>query len=148
MKVAIIHYWLVGMRGGEKVIEALCEMYPQADIFTHVYVPEMVSDRLRRHRIIPTLRTSLPRRIRTRQGDHRALRGASRLLLPYANALYLEHVSRLPEKRRPGCTTHDATAYTLPADVGRDVGGAGRQLCCELGNGCTAYSPLLRRGFR
>jgi hypothetical protein len=40
MKVAIIHYWFVGMRGGENVIEALCEMYPQADIFTHVYVPE------------------------------------------------------------------------------------------------------------
>jgi glycosyltransferase involved in cell wall biosynthesis len=64
MKVAIIHYWLVGMRGGEKVIEALCEMYPQADIFTHVYVPEMVSDRIRRHRIIPTFINSLPRAAR------------------------------------------------------------------------------------
>ena len=61
MKVAIIHYWLVGMRGGEKVIEALCEMYPQADIFTHVYVPEMVSDRIRQHRVIPTFINSLPR---------------------------------------------------------------------------------------
>jgi len=61
VKVAIIHYWLVGMRGGEKVIEALCEMYPQADIFTHVYVPEMVSERIRRHRIIPTFINSLPR---------------------------------------------------------------------------------------
>jgi glycosyltransferase involved in cell wall biosynthesis len=61
MKVAIIHYWLVGMRGGEKVVEALCEMYPQADIFTHVYVPEMVSDRIRRHRIIPTFINALPR---------------------------------------------------------------------------------------
>jgi glycosyltransferase involved in cell wall biosynthesis len=64
MKVAIIHYWLVGMRGGEKVVEALCEMYPQADIFTHVYVPEMVSDRLRQHRIIPTFINSLPRAAR------------------------------------------------------------------------------------
>jgi glycosyltransferase involved in cell wall biosynthesis len=64
MKVAIIHYWLVGMRGGEKVIEALCEMYPQADIFTHVYVPEMVSDRIRSHRIIPTFINSLPRAAR------------------------------------------------------------------------------------
>jgi hypothetical protein len=54
MKVAIVHYWLVGMRGGEKVVEALCEMYPQADIFTHVYVPEMVSDKIRQHRVIPT----------------------------------------------------------------------------------------------
>jgi glycosyltransferase involved in cell wall biosynthesis len=61
MKVAIIHYWLVGMRGGEKVIEALCEMYPQADIFTHVYVPEMVSDTIRRHRVIPTFINALPR---------------------------------------------------------------------------------------
>ena len=64
MKVAIIHYWLVGMRGGEKVIEALCEMYPQADIFTHVYVPEMVSDRIRQHRVIPTFINGLPRAAR------------------------------------------------------------------------------------
>jgi glycosyltransferase involved in cell wall biosynthesis len=64
MKVAIIHYWLVGMRGGEKVIEALCEIYPQADIFTHVYVPQMVSDRIRQHRIIPTFINALPRAAR------------------------------------------------------------------------------------
>jgi glycosyltransferase involved in cell wall biosynthesis len=64
MKVAIIHYWLVGMRGGEKVIEALCEMYPQADIFTHVYVPDAVSNRIRQHRIIPTFVNSLPRAAR------------------------------------------------------------------------------------
>jgi glycosyltransferase involved in cell wall biosynthesis len=61
MKVAIIHYWLVGMRGGEKVIESLCEMYPQADIFTHVYVPEMVSERIRQHRITTTFINALPR---------------------------------------------------------------------------------------
>lgn len=61
MKVAIIHYWLVGMRGGEKVVEALCEMYPQADIFTHVYVPEMISKKIRRHRIVVTFINALPR---------------------------------------------------------------------------------------
>jgi glycosyltransferase involved in cell wall biosynthesis len=64
MKVAIIHYWLVGMRGGEKVVEALCEMYPQADIYTHVFVPEMVSERIRQHRIIPTFINALPRAAR------------------------------------------------------------------------------------
>ena len=64
MKVAIIHYWLVGMRGGEKVVDALCEMYPQADIYTHVYVPEMVSERIRRHRVIPTFINRLPRAAR------------------------------------------------------------------------------------
>src|SRR5438552_12836443 len=64
MKVAIVHYWLVGMRGGEKVIEALCEMYPQADVFTHVYVPETISDKINRHKIIPTFINALPRSAR------------------------------------------------------------------------------------
>lgn len=59
-KVAIIHYWLVGMRGGEKVIEALCRMFPDADIFTHVAVPEQLSDTLRGHRIIQTSVGRLP----------------------------------------------------------------------------------------
>jgi glycosyltransferase involved in cell wall biosynthesis len=43
MRVAIVHYWLVGMRGGEKVVEDLCRLYPQANIFTHVYDPSSVS---------------------------------------------------------------------------------------------------------
>ena len=61
MKVAIIHYWLVGMRGGEKVVESLCEMFPDADIFTHVYVEDKMSDIIRRHKIIPTFINALPR---------------------------------------------------------------------------------------
>src|ERR1700679_499509 len=60
MKVAIVHYWLVGMRGGEKGVEALCDMFPQADIFTHVYVPDAVSEKIRRHRITPTFINKLP----------------------------------------------------------------------------------------
>jgi len=51
MKTAIVHYWLVNMRGGEKVIEALLEMFPEADIFTHVYDPESVSDLVRSHKV-------------------------------------------------------------------------------------------------
>jgi len=61
MKVAIIHYWLVGMRGGEKVLEALCSMFPQADIFTHVYVPDAMSTIIRQHRVSTTFIGSLPR---------------------------------------------------------------------------------------
>lgn len=59
-RVALVHYWLVGMRGGEKVLEALCEIYPQADIFTHVYVPGAVSERIRRHKVSTTFIASLP----------------------------------------------------------------------------------------
>jgi glycosyltransferase involved in cell wall biosynthesis len=60
MKVAIVHYWLVGMRGGEKVVEALCEMFPQADIFTHVYVPDAVSETIRGHRVTTSFINRLP----------------------------------------------------------------------------------------
>lgn len=34
MKTALVHDWLTGMRGGEKVLEVLCELYPQATLHT------------------------------------------------------------------------------------------------------------------
>jgi glycosyltransferase involved in cell wall biosynthesis len=42
MKVALVHYWLLGSRGGEKVLEAICRIFPEADIFTLFYDPESV----------------------------------------------------------------------------------------------------------
>ena len=47
MRVALIHYWLLGHRGGEKVLEAIAELFPQADIFTLFYDPHRVSPVLR-----------------------------------------------------------------------------------------------------
>ena len=61
MRVAIIHYWFVGMRGGEKVIEALCKLYPDADIYTHVYNPDVVSAEIRKHKVITSFISKLPR---------------------------------------------------------------------------------------
>ena len=54
MKVALVHYWLVTMRGGEKVLESLCKMFPDADIYTNVYNPDAVSDIIRRHKVYTT----------------------------------------------------------------------------------------------
>lgn len=51
MRCAIVHYWLLGMRGGEKVIEALCRLLDKPDIFTLFYDPSRVSPFLRSHRI-------------------------------------------------------------------------------------------------
>src|SRR5579862_3693180 len=42
MRVALVHYWLLGSRGGEKVLEAICRIFPDADIFTLFYDPESV----------------------------------------------------------------------------------------------------------
>jgi glycosyltransferase involved in cell wall biosynthesis len=42
-RVALVHDWLTGMRGGEKVLEALCEICPGAQVFTLLHVPGSVS---------------------------------------------------------------------------------------------------------
>ncbi|WP_443029286.1 glycosyltransferase [Sphingomonas sp. TDK1] len=58
--MAIIHYWLVTMRGGERVIERLLHLFPNADIFTHVYVPEKMSDIIRARKVTTSFISRLP----------------------------------------------------------------------------------------
>ena len=60
MKTAIIHYWLVSMRGGEKMLEALLEIFPQADIYTHVINPREVSSVINSKRIFTSQINKLP----------------------------------------------------------------------------------------
>lgn len=60
MRIAFVHYWLTGMRGGEKVLEAWSHIFPQADIFTHVSHTEKLSPRLRRHFIQHSFIADLP----------------------------------------------------------------------------------------
>ena len=51
MKVVLIHDWLTGMRGGEKVLEALCDLFPDAPIYTLLHVPQSVSAKIESRRI-------------------------------------------------------------------------------------------------
>ena len=60
MRVAIIHYWLVGMRGGEKVLEEIASLYPEADIYTHVADPGRLSSALAQREIRQTFIGGLP----------------------------------------------------------------------------------------
>ena len=39
-RVAIVHYWLIGPGGGEKVVEEILDLYPDADVFTLVHDPK------------------------------------------------------------------------------------------------------------
>ncbi|GAA3098498.1 glycosyltransferase [Rhizobium viscosum] len=64
LRVAIVHYWLVSMRGGEKVVEELCRMFPQADIFTLVYNPDRTSDFLNSRNIQTSFLQKIPRSTR------------------------------------------------------------------------------------
>lgn len=51
LKVALVHYWLVTYTGGERVLEALGEVFPQADIFTLVVKPESLTSSLAGHKV-------------------------------------------------------------------------------------------------
>jgi glycosyltransferase involved in cell wall biosynthesis len=59
-RVALIHDWLTGMRGGEKVLEALCELFPDATVLTMVHVPGSVSSGIERLHPRGSLLSRLP----------------------------------------------------------------------------------------
>ncbi len=60
-RVALVHYWLVNMRGGERVLEALADLFPDADIYTHALDRDRLSDKLNRHRIMTSFIGRLPK---------------------------------------------------------------------------------------
>lgn len=60
LRVAVIHDWLTGMRGGEKVLEAILDLYPDADLFTLIHNPGSVSAQIEDRRIFTSFVDSLP----------------------------------------------------------------------------------------
>ena len=65
MRAAIIHYWLLNMRGGEKVVEALLRLLPDADVFTLFYDPERVSAAIRARKVTASFLNPLRRGYRS-----------------------------------------------------------------------------------
>src|SRR5688500_1299071 len=68
-RVAVIHDWLTGMRGGESVLEAILEALPQAEIFTLFHFKGSVSPAIESRRIHTSGLQSIARRV----GDYRRL---------------------------------------------------------------------------
>lgn len=60
-RVAIVHDWLYGMRGGEYVLEQVCGMWPLARIHTLFYEPQRISTAINRLPVHPSLLQRLPR---------------------------------------------------------------------------------------
>ena len=50
-RVAIVHDWLVSMRGGERVLESLCRLYPRADVYTLRYDGRNLSPEITSHQV-------------------------------------------------------------------------------------------------
>ena len=59
-KVVIVHDWLTGMRGGEKVLESICRIFPSADLLTLVANRQSVSPLITSRRIRPSMVQLLP----------------------------------------------------------------------------------------
>ena len=74
LRVALIHDWLTGMRGGEKALEVFCEIFPSADLFTLVYLPGTTSPLI----------------------EKRTVRGSAIQWLPFAGRLYRQYLPLFP----------------------------------------------------
>ena len=59
-RVALVHDWLTGMRGGERCLEVFCELFPEAPLFTLLHVPGSVSPTIERRRIVTSFVQRLP----------------------------------------------------------------------------------------
>jgi glycosyltransferase involved in cell wall biosynthesis len=60
LRVALVHDWLTGMRGGEKCLEVLCEIFPGADLYTLVHRRGSVSPVIESRRVHESWIAKLP----------------------------------------------------------------------------------------
>ena len=60
MKVVLLHDWLTGFRGGERVFEAFCEMFPEAPIYTLIHSPGTTSTVIEKHEITSSFLNKIP----------------------------------------------------------------------------------------
>ena len=64
LRVAIVHYWFAGYAGGERVVAALADMFPQADLFALVADPAELPPALRRHKLTTSFLQKIPGSLR------------------------------------------------------------------------------------
>lgn len=59
-RVALVHDWLTGMRGGERCLEVFCKMFPEADLYTLFYSPQKISQTISSHSPVVSVLQRLP----------------------------------------------------------------------------------------
>ncbi len=60
MKVVLLHDWLTGMRGGERVLEAFCELFPDAPLYTLIHKPGSTSSVIENRKITTSFLNKIP----------------------------------------------------------------------------------------
>ena len=59
-RIALVHDWLNGMRGGEKCLEVLCEIFPDATLFTLIHEQGRLSEKIEKMKISTSFIQKLP----------------------------------------------------------------------------------------
>lgn len=60
IRVAVVHDWLTGMRGGEVVLESILDLFPDADLFTLLHNKGSISDKISGRRVFTSFIDRLP----------------------------------------------------------------------------------------
>lgn len=60
MRIALVHDWLITWRGGEKVLAALLELMPRAELFTLFHQPDAMPAAIERHEVHTAFVNQLP----------------------------------------------------------------------------------------
>jgi glycosyltransferase involved in cell wall biosynthesis len=129
-RVALVHDWLTGMRGGERCLEVFCELFPEAPLYTLLHVPGSVSPVIERRRIVTSFVQRLPGAA-TRYRQYlplfpAAVRGLS--LDGYDLVLSLSHCAAKAVRVPPGarhlcyCFTPMRYVWDLEDDYARGAG--------------------------
>jgi len=59
-KIVLMHDWLTGFRGGERVLEAFCELYPEAPLYTLIHVPNSTTPVIENRKITASFLNNIP----------------------------------------------------------------------------------------
>lgn len=59
-RIAIVHYWFVNRRGGERVVETMADMFPHADLFSLIVDPDKLHPSLRKRFIKTSFLQNFP----------------------------------------------------------------------------------------
>lgn len=60
MKVVLLHDWVTGFRGGERVLDAFCELFPEAPLYTLVHIPGASSARIDDRKVTASFLNKIP----------------------------------------------------------------------------------------
>jgi glycosyltransferase involved in cell wall biosynthesis len=72
MRVAIVHHWFISLAGGERVVDTIASMFPNADIFTLFLDDQKLPPAIQKHKITTSVLDKIP-----------AARRVHRYLLPF-----------------------------------------------------------------